>query len=639
MNSLQKDKNLIFFPVLLSSIAFWGAVVYRVYALNTKGVIITGALVVASLLFYLFFYKNKENNFSISDPTDKKYSTRILAIAHVLYLASVSACFLILVSKQTSSALISPWQVVPAYFFLVYFIATLLLLFIIHSKAKISLFYIIVHYFLSSTVALIIYRIGYGFDPFIHQATMELIDKNGVVTPKPFYYLGQYSLIIFIHKITTISIPVINKILVPLTGALLLPASIFLFLQKWFRSTEINLILTLTALIFPFSFLIMTTPQNLSYILLLTTLLFGLSYPGGQGLAITYLLALATLSLHPITGIPAVILSLVLTIRKSSLGANIKKYLYAFFFLLTSASLPLAFYLLGLWQTDKSVVWQWQSIIPSFGNLVPGKEDLVLNFIYMYGHTWKIWLAILVGLGIFIAVKNQKRCKPLLLSLIVGSGLVISYIVTRQLSFTYLIEYERNGYADRILVVAALVLSPFLFISLYSFFEKLLPQKRTVKIPFLVFIGILISTSLYLSYPRFDHYHNSRGYSASEQTLEAVNWIEDTASRDYIVLANQQVGVSALLQFGFDRYHRNDIYFYPLPTSGRLYGYYLDMVYDSPSREVMRKAVQYAGVDTGYFVLNKYWWAFPKILEEAKMEADNIKEIGDGEIYIFEYSF
>jgi hypothetical protein len=147
----------------------------------------------------------------------------------------------------------------------------------------------------------------------------------------------------------------------------------------------------------------------------------------------------------------------------------------------------------------------------------------------------------------------------------------------------------------------------------------------------------MITASLYLSYPRMDNYHNSHGYSISEQCLEAVDWIEKDAKKEYIVLANQQVSVAALEKFGFDRYHKKNIYFYPIPTSGKLYDYYLDMVYKKASFKTMKEAMEYAGVEQGYFVLNKYWWAFPKIKREAELEATNVKEIGDGDIFIFKY--
>ena len=43
-----------------------------------------------------------------------------------------------------------------------------------------------------------------------------------------------------------------------------------------------------------------------------------------------------------------------------------------------------------------------------------------------------------------------------------------------------------------------------------------------------------------------------------------------------------------------------------------------------------------AGVNEAYFVLNKYWWAFAKILDEAKLEADSWQEFNN-EVFVFKY--
>ena len=155
---------------------------------------------------------------------------------------------------------------------------------------------------------------------------------------------------------------------------------------------------------------------------------------------------------------------------------------------------------------------------------------------------------------------------------------------------------------------------------------------------FAVFLSCVLSAALYLTYPRHDNYFNSRGYSVSSSDIKAVDWINADAKADYIVLANQQVGAAALSRFGFKKYYgAGQIFYYPIPTSSPLYQYYLDMVYKKPSRETMFKAMDLTGVNLGYFVLNKYWWAFPKILDEAKFRASSWQIIDNGQVYVFKY--
>ena len=153
-----------------------------------------------------------------------------------------------------------------------------------------------------------------------------------------------------------------------------------------------------------------------------------------------------------------------------------------------------------------------------------------------------------------------------------------------------------------------------------------------------IFLIILATVSIYSSYPRRDNFFNSHGVSTNKNDIAAVSWIEnDSQGQDYIALANQQVSAAALYQFGFKKYYKNDIFFYPVPTGGPLYQYYLKMVYDHPNQENIKAAMDLADVKLGYFVLNKYWWAFPKILEEAQAYAQSWEKIGDGEVYVFKY--
>jgi hypothetical protein len=469
---------------------------------------------------------------------------------------------------------------------------------------------------------------------------MELINEKGVVHPKPYYYLGQYSIIILLHKISFLSISFLNKILVPVLASILLPIIGNLFLKKWFDSKKTSLLLLLLLLILPFSFWILTTPQNLSYIFLLSALLLGLNAVKRDDFLLIYFLAFAAASIHPLTGIPATIYAIAVNIYHSRLKKRVKKYFYLAIFLLSSLSLPLSFYTLGKMQSDKSVGFAFTPLkeaLGSFTPAIPGQENFIMNFLYLYKYNFFLIFILLVITGIFIFIKNIKYCRILGIPLILGVSSFISFLISKQLSFEYLIEYEQGNYAGRILIVSAFFFLPFIFLSLYSFIKKLQKQKLSVSIPFTLFLVIMITASLYLSYPRMDNYHNSHGYSISEQCLEAVDWIEKDAKKEYIVLANQQVSVAALEKFGFDRYHQKNIYFYPIPTSGKLYDYYLDMVYKKASFKTMKEAMEYAGVEQGYFVLNKYWWAFPKIKREAELEATNVKEIGDGDIFIFKY--
>ncbi|MDD5290876.1 MAG: hypothetical protein PHZ04_02050 [Patescibacteria group bacterium] len=663
-------KNCLYFlAVLTGLISFFGAAIYRLYRLNNIGIIISLAL--SGFCFIIILYKLKKKNhdydYKLSPPQrdpahyklyykvagkypkpERKKNGYLFFISILFYGLSFCLATYTLSKARAAFALISPWEVVSSHFFIFYGLATLILIFAIalfQPQKKIFLLLISLNCFLSLSVAVIVYKIGYGFDPFIHQATAALIDKIGAVYPKPFYYLGQYSLIIILHKITALPIVWLDKLLVPALAAILLPNAIFQFLKKCFSHDKVNLLLPLAILVLPFSFFIATTPQNLAYLFLFLAILYGLTVSERKELAIIYIFALASLACHPLAGLPALFFALTLTAYHSNKD-RLKKYFYILVFIFSSLSLPLAFYFVNKnsGASDLAETATTSDILEKI--TIPGRENFILNFIYLYAFNLKTIIIILILSGLFIAYRNRQNCKIYFLNLIIAISLAVAYILTSRLPFNFLISYERSDYLERILSLIVIILLPFIIIPLYGLLEKILEQKKVVKIPLLIFLAILITTSLYLSYPRFDRYFNSHGYSTGQNDIATVNWIANDASGDYIVLANQQVSAAALREFGFSHYYpldkggegnSGDIYFYPIPTGGALYQYYLDMVYKKPARDTMDAAMDLAGVKQSYFVLNKYWWAFPKILAEAKLEADSWTEIGDGEIYIFKY--
>jgi len=625
-------KYILIIICLLSSI---GAIVYFFYALNNFGIFLS--LLFSAIIFIIILLLEKKYNKNKNFNNDNELNSLLLLKS--FYLVFILSCFYILYNNRISEAIISPWQVLPNYFFILYALSIFILIIISIKSKKQIIWLIYIHYFLSFSVAIIVYKLGYGFDPFIHNATMELIDKNGFVEPKPFYYLGQYSFIIILHKISFLPIALINKFLTPVLASIYLPILLQSVLKKYFNNNK-NINLTIIALlIIPFGIFISTTPQSLAYLFLILTILYGLICKSVFDLIIIYLLAFTALFIQPIAGIPAIIFTLFLTIYHSDFK-KIKNIFYIIISFFSVISLPLAFWFVeknnATVNTNlKKIQFFTKNLIPK----IPNSENFILNFIYLYAFNLKYIISFIVITGIIIAIKNKKQCKIFIIYFISSVTLFFSYFLTKHFSFNFLISYERSNYANRILTVACIFLLPFILIAIYGFFNALSKQNKIIKNIFLIFIVILITTSFYISYPRFDNYYNSHGYSISNSDIKAVHWIENQTNSDYIVLSNQQVSVTALREFGFKKYYKNNIFYYPIPTGGQLYQYYLDMVYKKPSKQTMLSAMKLAGVNEGYFILNKYWWAFPKILREAKLEADSWIEIDNGNIFIFYYEF
>jgi len=655
INKIGADIN-----IFLTFLIIFSALIYYFYALNYPGIVISIFLSIISLIIFKkkgYLAKSNESDFESleqnakSDKTAKydKKDLLILSAWLIFWLAAINE----LILAQSIRPLISPWEVVSTRFFFFFILNSAILLLLVlkeNLSEKIKLILISSHYFLTIAVAVIVYKIGYGFDPFVHEATMKLITEHGFVVPKTPYYLGQYGLIVILHKISGLSLILLNKFLVPVLAAALLPTAIYKFVKKInlksINKNNSGWLATIITLSLISPLFIVTTPQNLSYIFIILALLSGLSEEKSLRAIIFSLTAAA---IHPLAGIPALIWSLWLLLKKYSIKKLLNTHLLNFFISLTTIFLvPLALFFasgkkLNNYQINFELIKNSLHNFFMFGSA--GQEDWLLNLSYLLQKNYSLLIIVLIinGLIIFFRKKTEfNHLKNINGLLIIGASLIATFILSSQISFSELIVYEQAGYAKRILVIILLFFGPFVIISFDNLIGKILKDERgTVKIIWSLIALIFISANLYLSYPRFDKYFNSRGYSTSAFDFEAVKLIEkQKTEKYYLVLANQQVSVAALNVFGFNNYYHSPlglIYFYPIPTGGPLYQYYLQMVYNYPDRETALAAMDLVGFNELYLVINKYWHESDKIIKAAKLTANNWYEIGDQEILIFKY--
>ncbi|HPY08614.1 MAG: hypothetical protein ACOX0H_00610 [Patescibacteria group bacterium] len=643
--------NLVFF---ISFLMIFSALIYYVYALNWLGIFLSVFLAIISLIFLNKYFPNSVQKEASENNEIKNWQFKranfLLFLAWGIFLGAALVELLI---ARSARPLITPWEVVSPRFFFFFILSSGLLWFIILKNSftkKFKLSLISVHYFLILIVAVIVYKIGYGFDPFIHEATINLIVQNGVVTPKTPYYLGQYGFIVILNKCLGLSIALLNKLLVTLLAAMLLPGAIYKLSKKLFFETKINSgapwLSTIIILSFLTPLFIITTPQNLSYIFIILALLSGLNKEANIK---TLIFALTAAAIHPLAGIPALIWSMWLIVKKYTTNKRLNNYLLNILTITLSIFLtPLAlFFASG--KKISNFQLNFEAIITPLLNVFKlnsaGREDWLLNLTYLLQKNYSILILVLIISGLVIFFKNKKQialAKNIQGALMIASSLFFGFILSSQIAFSELIIYEQGSYAKRILIIILLFLGPFILLLLNKIFQQILNDKRfLVKITWFI-IGIsFLGINLYLSYPRFDKYFNSRGYSTSIFDLEAVKTIENQKTNEnYVVLANQQVSAAALKIFGFNNYYDSalgPIYFYPIPTGGPLYQYYLQMVYNQPERETAYQAMELTKTNELYLVINKYWYESDKIIKAAKVTADSWSKIADQEIYIFKY--
>jgi hypothetical protein len=643
--------NLIYSTLLvLSILSFSGAIVYFFYELNNAVIaiiLITTPIIISKIptrqLTDQFTIHNK---FSILNNKFKK-------LLILIYLTLTFISFKLLLISQTTDAIRSPWGIIPSEFFIFYFLATVILIFIILSaKTKKPLFLISLHFLLSSSVALIIYKLGYGFDQFIHLATEKVIYETGAIFPKPFYYLGQYSLVIILAKMFSISHEWIDKLLTIILFSFFLPTIIYISFKKIDFQKNLSLLASLSFLIFPLSSFIVTTPQNLANLFILFTIFASLPYlfQKEKSLIPIIILTLTTLAIHPLAGIPLLIfLSLIIltnyrhtqTCKNSTSASFLQVLISVLVFCFSSIILPLIFLinssLSGL--QINLITLPKEQFFSFLYNLKPyfiNNFNLAFDFAYFYKFNFYI-LTFLLSTVIFLLIyKKTKFFIPYFLSFIV---IFLNFLILKLLfSFDFLIDYEQGAYTQRIFEISFYFLYPIILYGLIIFFTKLQKQKIYTKLFFILLLVSIVTSSFYASYPRDDDYEASHSFNATLSDIKTVQWIEqDAGKNDFIVLANQQVSVAGIQEYGFKKYYEDQFY-YPIPTSSPLYEYYLKMVGDEPKKEYILEAMQSVGVKQGYFVLNEYWWRYRDLVKIAKKNSASYKVIDNGKNIIFKYT-
>ena len=586
--------------ILISSLFF--------YLFNFNLLAITlSYLIISGIIFYLIL------KFDIKP----KFQKNIFRFDHniIIYLILFILALFILFYNQTDQAIRSPWEMVPVLFFIIYFLATIFLL-----KTR-NLILLSLHFFLTFIIAVIIYKIGYGFDPFVHRAAEYKLAELGYVLPKPFYYIGQYTLVVFLSKIFFTPINLIDKILVPALAAITLPVIGYYSLNKFVNNKNLLLIAYCLLLIAVTPLFFYTVPQSLGnlFLLILIFLLFN-----NINKYLTWFLVIIIFLIHPLAGIPALILAGV---------KNFKKL----FYILASVLIPL-FFIFSSLISDFKIKFS----LNNFSNLTGLFENIfsylpfysVYHLIYLIEYNWIILFILIIIAGIYYLIKTGNK-KLLVVSCKLLVVLLINLILLSFFEFKAVIDYEQTEFVKRLGQIILLVLAPVFLLGVYYILDKINNLKAGRYIVIVLAAGIL-TIGLYLNYPHVDAFEKNRGFSVSAADIEAVRAINlDGAEKNFVVLANQSTAAASLQEFGFKKYYGNYFY-YPIPTSSELYEIYLKMVYNGPSLAYINQARELTGVTRIYFVINDYWLDAKKRVEQTRVIANEEFNIVD-KVWVFRF--
>lgn len=539
--------------------------------------------------------------------------------------------------SQTTALRPSPWQGLDATFFILFAISSALLIALWQQERKRTQFLLsALHLLVVLAIPTLMYPLGYGFDAFIHRATEDWIATQGVIFPKQPYYVGQYTLVVWLHHLTNISIFTIDVWLVPLFTAVGLP---LIALANRSKQTWRSLTTIIGYLALPFLSLHLTTPHN--FVLFLALLVALLCLVQTRPLC-TLLPAFAAAFIHPLIGIPTLLFAVAYTVYK----AYPRQMVWVGLFILQATSMPILFMLNNIragagTPTLSNPISALGSFIDLFS--IPywynASAPLYLEVLYSYERTIPILLLMFALIGFWVGRKNKQYFiyPATALGLLVSAWLIRSWII-----FPDIVDYEQRDFPLRLVNAAGLFIFPLAIIGA-SYLLKKLYTLRSFQIAFPIGIGALLMISLYLTYPQVNAKVSFPGFNITEADIEAVHAIQNAEKPgSYIVLSNQLTAAAALKEFSFQTYHQtidgSEHFYYAIPTGGKLYAQYLQFLYEGQERSSIEDAMDYAQVNTAYVLVSDFWKQADTIIQNARQQADDIQYVQEGKITILRYA-
>jgi hypothetical protein len=521
----------------------------------------------------------------------------------VVALISDGFLFATLFLNRTDEGLISPWQALPVGIFGLFFLGSLFTLLAFRTVPTAWKFALsVIHSLAAFSVSAVVYQLGFGFDPFVHEAATVHILQFDYILPKQPFYIGQYVTVATLSRLFGLSVQTIHAWLVPIAASVLAPAALLIAWRAWTDMRASTAPLWLIWL-YPFAYLTFTVPFNLALILLLLCLAL---LPRRELLArITrLLLAGACLVIHPLAGIPAIILTL------SSEGARAFSKRIG---MLTFAASALALYgalaaytLLNDGSLSLPSLSEWTGVLrilfhPPF-IIFPSAPFWSALYI-----AYAIWpWALTIGGGVFLYRTSGASRTSARIMLGTAAGVLLAATATAgTLRYQNIISHEQFEFAFRLFAMLPWLLLPGWLVWLGQK-REILKKNRVV-----LLLALGMTAAWHVAYPQLNpimHVYSPGVGRTDVATVDRIERIADGAT--YAALAPQLTSAAALRRIGFTRSLQSQdgaIHPYAIPTGGFLYENYLEMFHSQDVISPLRRAWDYAPIER-LFVAVPYSW-------------------------------
>ncbi len=552
--------------------------------------------------------------------------------SHVIALVGISFIIFHAHLAATIHAIRTPWTILPPSVFLAFSLIVGALWLLAWSKrSSIDAWIIASGFFVSlALMTVLIYPLGFGFDGFLHRESERLLLTTGTLHPKPFYYIGQYVFTTWLARTLALPVEAIDPFL--LVGLIPLLAATLTIKHSRSKGPHAPLLILALVLLVPLKPWIATTPQSFAYLIGLSGLL--LSVFSSSSLVPPLVFGIWSAMIHPLAGLP-LFGGIVLVLWRNHLLRFPSRKLIGSLIISAGIALivPLAFFVHNT-HTGGEMVIRPQTLISSDHLRTLQDPFLPPPLRISIFADWSSFVDMLFPLLLVLfACLGTTRW-------LVGAGLLtifVAWFMREAVTFPFLISYEQQDYASRLILVGQLLLLPAALEGLARVWHHV---KRGPAFSLYSFIFVALSWQagrIYHAFPYHDATHIEHGWNVSAADEEAVRWIDrDSGDKPYTVLANQSVSAAAIAHLGFKRY-AGDVFFYPVPTGGPLYQIFLRATKTDVTQEDIREAARLSESDRVYVVLNDYWWQADDVARTLEHFASATHDVEKGRDRIYRF--
>lgn len=547
-----------------------------------------------ALIITLALYKLKSAKIDINKPS--RDSLKYLG------LVALPALLIILLALQarTGEPILSIWQLLHSSIFIIY--GALVFNFIYFNELatkKAHLAAAVLIYASSLTLSAIIFKEGFGFDPFIHRAAVSSLLETGQINPLTPLYSGQYAFTGFLSLLSGLSVKTIDIWLLPILSSILLPLAVF----KYKPSSPAHY---LAPLAIPYMLLTFTVPFSFTFLILIITAYSLFNSPSKKDLALLTIFNIIGIFWHPLilTGTSTYLILLLIEKHFKIKVSSIVK-------ILGFITIPA---LIALYQVKNQAFIDFAGIIFNidlffslFRNPFAVHDSNILpsyRILYSFRYIFPIALT---SYTLFLS-RKYKNLRPIV-HIQVGLLLAI-YCISTMFYFDDIIPQEQREFALRLLQ------------GVYSIsFIALLNIKNWQLYLFIP----LLTANWFFTYPQYNAINPYTSPSVSSQDKDAVTYIHKNTTEPYIVLSNQIMAAAALETYGFHEYvtvEGSESLWYPIPTGAKLYDYYFE-TYFYETVPILKRLQNELPNHIIYIALHNYW---PLSLEKEEELRYTLKE-------------